>query len=441
MRILSHMRSSFTEAGEDASEVLRGASSALLIRGFGALLSFLFNVAIARLLGAEGTGQYYLALSFATIGALIARLGLDNALLRFVSDAYAAGDFARAKAVAKRGLSIAAVTAPLLALLGLFSANPIATVLYDKPELAPYLRWASVAIVSVTFQILLAQIVRGAKKIAYSSIVSAVIQPLTGLALLFPAVYFLDTGGPIVAFFLATALAAMVGAMMWHRISDNAPSPAASFPLSELVPSVKALFVTSLVQNWLVPWAPVTVLGMFYSSHETGIFAAATRFGALMTFFLASVNLAIAPKFAELHRIAATDRLKKVARRFSLIVLVGTSPIMMVFIFAGDWAMGLFGPEFRPGGQALSILALGQAINIATGSVGFILIMGGQERIVRNSAIVSALVLVVGLGLLVPPFAAVGAAAASVLAIVSANLMNAFFVWKKFGFAVYPRLG
>lgn len=48
-------------------EVLRGAGLAFLLRGVGAGLAFLLNVAIGRMLGAEGTGVYFLALSVTSI--------------------------------------------------------------------------------------------------------------------------------------------------------------------------------------------------------------------------------------------------------------------------------------------------------------------------------------------------------------------------------------
>ena len=43
-------------------EVALGASQAFVLRAMGALLAFLFNVALARLLGAAGAGLYFLAL-------------------------------------------------------------------------------------------------------------------------------------------------------------------------------------------------------------------------------------------------------------------------------------------------------------------------------------------------------------------------------------------
>ena len=64
-------------------EVLTGASIAFLLRVLGAAAAFALNMVIGRLLGAEGAGLYFLALSVALIGSLLAQLGLANTLLRF----------------------------------------------------------------------------------------------------------------------------------------------------------------------------------------------------------------------------------------------------------------------------------------------------------------------------------------------------------------------
>ena len=53
--------------------------------------------------------------------------------------------------------------------------------------------------------------------------------------------------------------------------------------------------------------------------------------------------------------------------------------------------MSLFGPEFRAGGPVLTILAAGQYVNVLTGSVGYLLMMTGNERLVRNNMAVAAL--------------------------------------------------
>lgn len=66
-------------------ELIRGASTAFVLKVFAAGLGFGFNVVLARLLGADGAGLYYLTLTIVTIAATLGCVGMNNAVIRFVA--------------------------------------------------------------------------------------------------------------------------------------------------------------------------------------------------------------------------------------------------------------------------------------------------------------------------------------------------------------------
>lgn len=73
------------QADQQLLELLSGSSVALILKLIGAGLAFTFNVLLARLLGAEGAGVYFLALSVITVAVVFGRLGLDKTVLRLIS--------------------------------------------------------------------------------------------------------------------------------------------------------------------------------------------------------------------------------------------------------------------------------------------------------------------------------------------------------------------
>ena len=86
----------------------------------------------------------------------------------------------------------------------------------------------------------------------------------------------------------------------------------------------------------------------------------------------------------------------------------------------------------------LAILAVGQFINVVTGSVGWILIMCGYERMMRNNIVICA-ALSVGLNLLlVPRFGVIGAALATAITLSLQMLIAAVMVWHKLGVVTIP---
>jgi O-antigen/teichoic acid export membrane protein len=89
----------------------------------------------------------------------------------------------------------------------------------------------------------------------------------------------------------------------------------------------------------------------------------------------------------------------------------------------------------------LPILAVGQFVNVVTGSVGYLLSMCGYERLQRNNIASCAALCVVLNVLLVPPLGAVGAAVASAVTLIVQMLTAAAIVWRKLGVITIPFIG
>jgi O-antigen/teichoic acid export membrane protein len=95
--------------------------------------------------------------------------------------------------------------------------------------------------------------------------------------------------------------------------------------------------------------------------------------------------------------------------------------------------MGAFGSDFAGGGPALQFLSIGQFVNVATGSVGVLLVMSGHEKAYRNIQIVAACI-VVGLSYaLIPTYGAAGAAIGAAAALIVQNVLFGYSVWAKLG--------
>src|SRR5690606_36654450 len=145
--------------------------------------------------------------------------------------------------------------------------------------------------------------------------------------------------------------------------------------------------------------------------------ASALRTAMLTSFVLVAVNSIAAPKFAAMHRTGDFSSLRRVALFSVRLMLLAAVPVLVFMLAMPEWLMGWFGPEFVAAAPALQVLALGHFINIATGSVGFLLSMTGHEKLLRTNVLIAASVRV-GLGLaLIGPFGIVGAAVATAAAV------------------------
>lgn len=418
-------------------EVVRGTMLSFLLKIAGSGLAFGFSVAVARLLGAEGAGLYFLALSITVIGSVIGRMGLDNALLRFVATHAAHGESGRVQAVHALGMKLAVMVSGILSLVGFFTAGWMAEDLFRKLELAEPLRWMSLSILPFAILNLQAESLKGLKKVRDAMLLQSIGVPLIGLLLIWPLASIYAVEGVSWSYLAATILVALYGVWVWGNSKVDKVESVPCYHLTDLWMSAKPLFITSVMNISLI-WLPMLLLGMWASAAEVGIFGAATRLTQLVSFLLVSLNNVVAPKFAELHALNDLHSMGQLARRTAAILVVLASPLFfLLFTFSGE-TMALFGPKFAEGGTILVILLVGQVVNVITGSVGFLLMMSGNEKTIRNIAIVSALIQLVLVLMLAPLIGAIGAAIASATAMAVMHLVSVFAAYRKLGLCTIP---
>ncbi|WP_040672158.1 lipopolysaccharide biosynthesis protein [Rhodobacter ferrooxidans] len=415
-------------------DVLTGAALAFVLRGLGAGLAFALNVVIARMLGAEGSGLYFLALSLTMILSVIARLGLDNTLLRFVAAAASRQDWGRVKGVQRLGMRVAMAAGLGLSLLCYALARPVSEGLLDLPGLATPLRWMSFSVLTYSAMSLLAESLKGLKHVRDSMLVSGVLYPLFALVLVWPSIRLFGTEGASLAYALATGLSALTGWLMWKAALAPQVEAAKPFPISEMWASCRPLWVVTVVNGAVVPWLPLLLLGYWGSAEDVGILGAATRLVTVLTFFLVAVNTVLSPKISALAQDGEFQTLGRIVRQSAFMVMLAASPVFAVFLLFGAATMSVFGPDFAQGGGVLMILTAGQLVASFLGPGGFVLALSGWESKVRTAALISAVSMIFLSLVLIPQFGMTGAALASSAGLVIDRIGGAYLTRKHLGF-------
>ncbi|MBI1911527.1 MAG: flippase [Deltaproteobacteria bacterium] len=420
-------------------EVVRGASVAFILKALGAVLAFAFNIRLTKLLGADDAGIYFLAITIVTIAGSMSCVGLDNTLLRFVAMNAAVDDWGTLKGACRKGITIALFASVSLTLALFFSAGWISTEIFSKPELTWSLRMMSVAIVPMTVLTLYAEMLKGLKRIRDSNLVQGV--GIWGLALV--GLFVLNSGERIHtavwAYILAVVLTAVLAFSIWRLATSHIRCERVRFETSKLLNTCIPLFWVSLL-SLLVSLTSTFILGIYGTKAEIGIFGAASRTAFLISFILVAINSISAPKFAALYRLKDMKALGSTARNSAKLLTILSAPVLLLFILFPSWVMGIYGAEFVAGGSVLIILAIGQFINVSTGSVGYLLIMSGNEKIMRNN-LIAVTVLNVGLNfLLIPKYGMMGAAVATSISVSFQNLMASYLVHKSIKINTIPWL-
>lgn len=420
-------------------ELLRGASTAFALKILAAGLGFGLNVVLARLLGAEGTGLYFLALTVMSIGAVLGRVGLDNAMIRFIAANSAVGNWVAVKGVYVKSIKIALAASGLVAITIAMIAPWLAETVFSEPELASLLRWVALAVVPFALFSLHALALQGLKKIRDAILVLSVWAPFLSLLGIFPLVPMVGVIGAVWAYICATFFTLLISIWRWKKSTPQLKHVQGHFETKELIQSSMPLFCIAAL-NLILTWSSTLILGVHASSEEVGIFGVANRTAMLASFVLAAVNSIAAPKFAALYKQGDMKSLGETARNSAKIMTLMASPILLLFLLAPRVVLQAFGEQFVEGSVALLILVIGQFINVSTGSVGYLLMMCGRERLMRNNLVLCAGVNIV-LGLLfIPQMGITGAATATAVALSLQNVIAAGFVWKKMGLITIPMI-
>jgi len=422
---------------EHMREVIRGASVAFFLKLTAAGLGFGLNVVIARYLGATGAGLYFLALTVTSIAAVLGRAGLDNALVRFTAANAAIGDWGAVKGLYTRGLRLALATSGSVSLAMFVSSSWLAETVFSEPDLTSVMRWMALAVVPFALFTLHAHLLKGLKNIRDHILVLSICLPtisLIGMVVLVPYWY---VRGAACAYTTASVITLIVGLWCWHRNTSQLRGVKGDFNTRELLRSSMPLFWMSVVQL-VTLWSSTVILGMWANSSDVGIFGVASRTARLLSFLLVAVNSIAAPKFAALYARGDVMTLERIARNSASMVTVLAAPMFLLFMIMPRWIMGIFGLEFETGGLVLSILAVGQLVNVAAGSAGFVLMMCGYERLMRNTIAICAVISIVSNVLLIPRLGVVGAGLATVITLSSQNIIAAVFVWRRLGICTLP---
>ncbi|GAL24259.1 polysaccharide biosynthesis protein [Vibrio variabilis] len=200
-----------------------------------------------------------------------------------------------------------------------------------------------------------------------------------------------------------------------------------------MLATARPLFVIVMLAQ-VTQWVGQLMLGALGSAEDVALFATAQRTALLTSFILIAVNSIAAPKFAESYRQEDMKQVRSVALMSGKLMTLFALPVVsFMFIFA-PWLMGLFGSEFTQGSNILRILALGQFVNVITGSVGYLLQMTGHERILRTNVVISSVFMIVGSALFIPLYGVTGAACVTAFSIAIQNLLCVYHVNKKLGF-------
>jgi O-antigen/teichoic acid export membrane protein len=406
------------------------------------VLGFVLTVVVTRGVGSSGAGVFFSAVAVFTILMQVAKFGADTGVVRFVSAYLARGQVRDVAPAIRIGAVPAAVAGVIAAAVAMIAAEPTARVFArDRPGdvaellrlLGPYLPFAAVTIVLL------------AATRAYSMRPFVAIENLAKPALKPAIILALGVGGTLTsgelalgwglpeAFACVASLLALVILTRREPVPVDAPPQR---PLGELASEFWRFAAPRGIAGAFqvsVFWLDVLLLGRYRESGEVGAYAAASRVAMVGTFALQAIRIAIAPTISGLLAREDRDGAQTLYQVATWWLIALSWPMFLILAVFSPFVLSVFGEGFGIGSTALTILAVAMLVNLGTGNVTVVLLMGGKSSWnLLNTAVAVTTNVSLNL-LLIPPFGMEGAAVAWAATIGVENVMAVAEVWRFLG--------
>ena len=424
----------------DRLSILSGTSQNVVGIAVAALATFGVNVLVSRTLGKAGLGVVTVVTQAAFVASFATRAGMDMAVLRDVAIETGAGKHERVRAPVARATLIAFAVSALVATIALVFAEQLGNVFSFGDDGRRVITAAALGLPFLALTNVWLSATRGLKIMRYTLYVFWAGQPVLWIVLMVAGWLASETTWMSVASYSASwAVAAMAAFYFWRR-------EAAAWPVQPMEPGrLQQLLryagprAPAALFSQLLFWTDLFVLTRYVSPTELGVYSAALRTGQVIVLFLTSVNLMFAPYVADLHSKGERERLDSLFKSLTRWTLAATIPVVLLLAVTPQSALRLFGGGFAEGDIALRILIIGQLVNIATGSVGFILIMVGRtgwDLVVYAGSLVLDLVVAFVLS---PRLGMEGAAIANAVTFGVSNVVRLALVWRFVRIQPYDR--
>lgn len=412
----------------------RGASGAFVVTVAGAGLGMAAQLIVARLIGQTEYGIYALMLSWISVLAVVAQMGQDVSVVRFLPTYVRNGEWDKVRGLRRAIGAWVFVASVVLACAGCAFVY-WAGERHDATWRATfYIGFAMLPVLTQLQQS--GAIHRAFKRAVASNVYIAVWRPVTLIVLLVVAAWSgarMDAPVAAAASAVAALLALLVSA--WH-LSRAWPVPARVVqPAYTLRPwlivgaQLSVLSIIVVAGNRL----DVLILGALAEPKQVGTYYAAAQMAGFALYGVQAVNVVLAPMIAERYDAGDLAGLQAVACRAARYGFLGALVAGIFFALIGKWALGLFGTGFEAAYVSLLILLFGYGVTSTFGEVGFMLSMTKYQKQASVFVSIGIATNCVAAIILVPRLGMAGAAIGAVLSLAVWRLLALRFVIEHLG--------
>ena len=387
---------------------------------YGNFNRYLYSALLARWVGAEFLGIYSLANAIMLISEVVAKMGLETGVMRFVSRLNPELDQEKIQKIIASALRMTTIFSLVIMVALIISSGAIVkNILNEPPLLKLVIIIFAIAIPFNALTLVSAFATQGFKRLKYKILVTQFLNPTLLLTTMVICYWFISAESALMAPMLITGIIGffvMLGVLKKVTGVSNNQIMKAKVDTSLFNFSYPLMFVTIL--QTFMHWMDILMLGYFTDATTVGLYHPAARTAGLLQALLLSFISIYAPMMAQFHREGDRKKMDDTYKLVSRWLLMCAIPISAIFIIFPGKVMLLFGPEYLPSAKILVILTGATFIQAIFGAAGPTLSMSGHTKLVLWNTI-GAFALNFSLNIfLIPNYGIIGAAIATLTSLI-----------------------
>ena len=418
-------------------ELIKGSSSAFILKIAGMLFSYASMLFITRFYGAEEWGLYSLGFTVLSIAVVIPVFGFDNALIRLIAEINQKSKNTSIVSVLLKA-SLVTVILSLVVILSIdYFSDFITHSILKQKGFEPFLLLVRIAVLPMALLILMSVVFQSYKRIIQFMLFKSVL--LSCLFFVFLcAFYVFEIDVRVFEIYIYAIISSFIIAfitIVYFIRSKNMVrnTEDTSFSLKDIIYLSFPMMLSSSFAL-LMGWTDILMLSYFKTPKDIGIYSSALKLAAITLIVLASVNSISSPKFAEFFSKKDFKGLKDVVQKSTKLMFFTSAPVLLIFILFPKTILGIFGSEFVSGYIVLILLCIARFVNSISGSVGHLMQMTNNQNTYQFVIIIAFFINLILNILLIPEFGINGAALSSSIAMIFWNVTLVIIIKKRLGF-------
>ncbi len=337
--------------------------------GFFLFLGALFSTAIlavnsmiiGRLLGPDLYGQYTLSLILSQLLFLFSSFGINQGLIKFVTDLHLKGEKENLIKIAQSGIIFRVIIGIMFSLIAFYSATSFASII-GRPDIAPYIQLSSpILIFQVICSIVIATFI-GLGRAEHSALVNALFAILKFATSIYLILVGFKIAGAILGSLIAYIVVSMIAvSILLFKLKNLSPiNNGGKFDFARNMRTLIGFGIplyASILLTGFIPLYQNFILAVFATNIDLGNFKAAMNFVTAINMIFANTAIILLQTFSKLNSLNMENKIGSLFKIISKYTGLLTLPIIVsILLFSEEIIKVVYGLHYQSASLYLSSL-------------------------------------------------------------------------------------